>query len=160
MAELKTKWVGYITQEVSEQRRRSNIYVVKQVGDAYIGQMAIPTSARALMCNVLLAIEALITAVTPFLHTCEQPGERRRLAGRGADAGRLGRAFQPRQVLALLAWRITADQRMHTAVPGGDTLVEVPQGQVGIVTQRRANIPGGQVPHHQRITLADLSARA
>ena len=40
--------------------------------------------------------------------------------------------LEPGEKLSLLAWRVTADQRMHSAIPGGDALVEIPKRQVGI----------------------------
>jgi hypothetical protein len=91
--------------------------------------------------RVMFAIDIAVIAGAAIIHPAKQGIERQWLAGVGFHACSAGGPEQPRQVLVLLARRITADQGVHPTVPCRDTAIEIPQGQVSVVAHAGADIP-------------------
>lgn len=156
---MKAKLVRFIAHELTQQRPGGVFGRVLKVGSADIGQVAMVVRVGLIGDGVTLAVKVAVIGVAPLIHAREQPAEHQGLSRRDLCAARQRSLLQPRQVLPLLARGVTADQRVHAPIAGGDALVKVTEGQVGVVAQGLAKISRGQVPHHQHIAPAGIARR-
>ena len=160
VAELKGELILLVTHEIIEQCRAALLRCAQQVGHANVGQVTVHLLGGRILCRVMFAIHIAVIPGAAIVHAGEQRVERQWLPGMAFHARSASGPGQPRQVLILLAWRITADQRVYPTVPCSDATIEIPQGQVAVVAQTGADIPRTHMPDHQHVAPPHLLPRA